>query len=410
MSAPFPQVPPEVIAALAKETQSPLIIGLTAAATGLALVAVLLRFFTRIRFVGSVGSEDHFVALSMVFSGCASACLIQGARYGNGRHLINVPMENGKFVLLYLYFGIIAYHFSLFCTKMSILLQYRRIFTLKDSRKPIYIVMGICVATALTAIICAIFTCIPVDSFWNLYKMPYAKCMNKDAMYHANAGFNIFTDLLVAALPVRALWKLQIPMRQKVALIMILTLGWFVVIISALRLHFLILVAKHPKDQTWYSGPAAYWSALEVNLAIVCACAPALKPLIVRVVPAFGTRFGGSKPAYASSSTHPHTIGTYSSRNFMRLKAKASQSSMPADDEIHLDSHSDTPTTHANGNGHGHGHGHGDVKTNPESWREIYVTQSVEQHSLDRTGSSSPRDLENQYFPPGNRAQKKGRF
>ena len=64
---------------------------------------------------------------------------------------------------------------------MSILLQYRRIFTLKDSRKPIYIVMGICVATALTAIICAIFTCIPVDSFWNLYKMPYAKCMNKDA-------------------------------------------------------------------------------------------------------------------------------------------------------------------------------------------------------------------------------------
>jgi hypothetical protein len=45
-------------------------------------------------------------------------------------------------------------------------------------------------------------------------------------MYHANAGLNIATDLLVAALPVRQLWKLQIAMRQKIALMIILTLGW----------------------------------------------------------------------------------------------------------------------------------------------------------------------------------------
>lgn len=68
MSAPFPQVPPEVIAALAKENRSPLIIGLTAGFTGLALVSVLLRFFTRIKFVGVVGSEDYLVTLSMVSS------------------------------------------------------------------------------------------------------------------------------------------------------------------------------------------------------------------------------------------------------------------------------------------------------------------------------------------------------
>ena len=45
-------------------------------------------------------------------------------------------------------------------------------------------------------------------------------------MYHANAGLNIATDLLVAALPVRAIMMLKIAMRQKVALIVILTLGW----------------------------------------------------------------------------------------------------------------------------------------------------------------------------------------
>lgn len=49
------------------------------------------------------------------------------------------------------------------------------------------------------------------------------------SMYHANAGLNISTDLLVAVLPVRAIWKLQIAMRQKLALLFILTIGWLYV-------------------------------------------------------------------------------------------------------------------------------------------------------------------------------------
>jgi hypothetical protein len=67
MSA-FPEVPPEVIAALAKENRSPVIIGLVAGFTGLAFVCVLLRFFSRAKLVGIVGLEDYFIAVSMVSS------------------------------------------------------------------------------------------------------------------------------------------------------------------------------------------------------------------------------------------------------------------------------------------------------------------------------------------------------
>ena len=48
-------------------------------------------------------------------------------------------------------------------------------------------------------------------------------------MYHANAALNMITDLLVAALPIRQLWKLTIPVRQKIAVVVILTLGWLYV-------------------------------------------------------------------------------------------------------------------------------------------------------------------------------------
>ena len=109
---PGMQVPPEVIAAMAKENQSPLIIGIVSAFTALAFVCVLLRFFSRIKFVGIVGLEDYFIAFSMVstlpvwkmkqdaddvsqvFSIFTSTCLIQTARYGNGKHSLNVPFQN----------------------------------------------------------------------------------------------------------------------------------------------------------------------------------------------------------------------------------------------------------------------------------------------------------------------------
>ncbi|KAF2277553.1 uncharacterized protein EI97DRAFT_457554 [Westerdykella ornata] len=384
-SPDLPQLPPEMIAALAKEDQSPQIIGVVAAFTAIAFVCVVLRFFVRITMVRIVGMEDYFMAISMLSSIFTSVCLIQGARLGNGRHMINVPMTNGKRIFLYLFFGILTYHISLTATKLSILLQYRRIFTLKNSRIVIYIAMGICTACGLTAIVSAIFTCVPVDAYWNFTKRPFSKCVNQDAMYHANAGINMFTDLLVAVLPIRNLWTLRIPLRQKIAVVILLTLGWFVVIISVLRLVFLVKVAQHPEDTTWYGGPVALWSALEINLAIVCATTPALKPLIVKVLPNFGTRFGTIQPNDVSGQIP--TITTHSQRNnanFVRLKGMPSHSSMG--DAVHLKSGAGTVLEQS--------HGH-------DEWKEIRVTRDVEQGSINDDGISdeSPRSYI-QYPPP----------
>lgn len=64
-----PQIPPEVLAVLAKDDQGPKAFALVVSFTALALVCVLLRFFARIRFVRLVGWEDYFIAISMVRDG-----------------------------------------------------------------------------------------------------------------------------------------------------------------------------------------------------------------------------------------------------------------------------------------------------------------------------------------------------
>jgi len=117
------------------------------------------------------------------------------------------------------------------------------------------------------------------------------------------------TDIAVAILPIRVIWNLQIAKRQKIALIGVLSIGWFVCVVSVLRLTSLIALFSHPEDYTYYSAPAAYWSGIEMNLAIVCASLPALKPLIVRVIPGFSSRFSG-RGTESGASNGIVTIGT----------------------------------------------------------------------------------------------------
>jgi hypothetical protein len=53
----------------------------------------------------------------------------------------------------------------------------------------------------------------------------------------------------------------------------------------------------------FYSAPPIYWAAIEMNLAIVCACVPALKPLVVKLAPAFSSRRSGNGSSQQSGGS-----------------------------------------------------------------------------------------------------------
>ena len=70
---------------------------------------------------------------------------------------------------------------ALTLTKMSILLQYRRIFAFTSMRIPIYIVGAICLATGISASLVLVFSCIPVSAFWDISEKETAACINSNA-------------------------------------------------------------------------------------------------------------------------------------------------------------------------------------------------------------------------------------
>ncbi len=187
-----------------------------------------------------------------------------------------------------------------------------------------------------------------------------------------NASINIVTDLLVAFLPVRVIWKLQIVMRQKIALLAILTIGWFVCVVSFLRLHALTVLVQHPDDNTYYSAPTAYWSSIEMNLGIACASLPALKPLVVKIIPGFNSSVHTNR-AYGTGT------GTGVSSKQIGVRSTAGR----IDDEYEL-GRRDSTTLYQTTDGDG------------MFGKNIYVSRQFEQHfeqSSRTSDSESQKDL-----------------
>lgn len=88
-------------------------------------------------------------------------------------------------------------------------------------------------------------------------------CYTDESDHAALAGTSIGFDLLIIALPIPVLLNLQLRRRQKIALVFIFALGFFVTIIQVIR----IFTVKNLKTYT-DSKPIIIWSAVEISIAV----------------------------------------------------------------------------------------------------------------------------------------------
>lgn len=134
--------------------------------------------------------------------------------------------------------------------------------------------------------------CTPISYFWNP-SLPNGHCLDKHAVWFANASLNIITDLAIFILPMPVFHDLHLPRRQRIALMAVFGLGAFVVLTSILRLKSLYKISVST-DVTWDNGGAAAWSSLEVNVGIICASLPTLRKTVSRFFPKVFSATGSS--------------------------------------------------------------------------------------------------------------------
>ena len=103
------------------------------------------------------------------------------------------------------------------CAKIAILALYLRIFTLKPYRISAYVIGSIVLANWLVAFVLSCFKCAPFAYNWDR-TIPYGSCLDINREYQWITFPNIVTDVMILLLPMRVVWKLQVPRVQKIGL------------------------------------------------------------------------------------------------------------------------------------------------------------------------------------------------
>ncbi|EEU38374.1 uncharacterized protein NECHADRAFT_34678 [Fusarium vanettenii 77-13-4] len=186
--------------------------------------------------------------------------------------------------------------------RMTFLLHYYRLMSVSNMRN-VYLGAIIIVALwGLSQSIMAFTQCIPLKAVWDPRVDGWCRA-HQTTLWYINGIINIVSDFAILILPLPVIWKLQLPLSQKILLSGIFGLGLFTIAVSILRMQWL----KPSPDMTWWNVTAASWSLAELTSAITCACLPTFKPLVVRIKPLFSTGNKGDSTVQLQRSSERDT-------------------------------------------------------------------------------------------------------
>ena len=123
------------------------------------------------------------------------------------------------------------------------------------------------IVTAFACVTASIFQCGPIHKAWDVTGKVPGYCINVNALFFANAALDIFQDAVIYVLPMRMLYQVQIPKRQKIALMIVFAVGGFVVITGMVRLNALKFAQNSPDPSCKLVFPSAFYSPLSLSLS-----------------------------------------------------------------------------------------------------------------------------------------------
>jgi hypothetical protein len=139
---------------------------------------------------------------------------------------MNTPKADTLKVYKSFWASVWTYNLSLTFTKVSIAVSYFRIFIQANIRRICWVVLVVLVLFGSWTIVGSIIVCLPISDAWmtmNLYGSDH--CQNRYTAWFFNASIHMVLDLVLIIMPMPVLRKLNMPIRQKIALMLVFALG-----------------------------------------------------------------------------------------------------------------------------------------------------------------------------------------
>ncbi|KZL64073.1 integral membrane protein [Colletotrichum incanum] len=297
-------------AAWASESNTQRIVAIVTIFHAFALMSVGLRVYVRVWVIRAAGLDDFVIVLSAASPIINFLCAIGGwsvfivqANHGLGKHFQTidkttdyVTFQHGAF-----WQTVISATGALMWLKVSIALSLLRLSTTRWFKWALYTTLAITFIYCIGGMLILFTTCKPMSGYWNKYTTPPPKCHGPDYVNNfgiVNTAFNIFTDIILSTLHVPIIWHLQMKRKLKLYAIGILSLGYFAVAMGIVKAYYQINFDSEP-DKT-FNRSIQFWGFLQLQVGIIAACAPSLKPLVNRLL----HLSSHSEPAHGPYSKH----------------------------------------------------------------------------------------------------------
>ncbi|CAN9389961.1 unnamed protein product [Alternaria alternata] len=132
----------------------------------------------------------------------------------------------------------------------------------------------VCLQTAGTWVFYAL-QCIPIQAYFHPELYPNAKCISSGLSYYLPSVANVFMDVVIYLLPIYPLWNVQTPVRRRIGLICVFTLGGCTIMVSLLRFIVLWQLAN-TKDTSYIFSSVTIVTSIEFAVAIITANMPGM--------------------------------------------------------------------------------------------------------------------------------------
>ncbi|KAK4183200.1 hypothetical protein QBC35DRAFT_121378 [Podospora australis] len=342
---------PRMIPSVPTEAANALAHSFTAAAVALNVISFLLfsgRIYTRAFPVFHMGWDDYVIGAAWALILANSVLLILTVPYTfggdpNAFTLADVIYSNKLAVL-----SQPIWAWSMAAIKISVAGMLLRLERRKPVRNFLYVMVALQVVVCVYSTIAAVLQCIPLRAAWDLMGLVKdAKCWSKHAIRVNSicvASFNIVTDVIFALMPVSFLAKVQIPVRERVVIAMLMGLGIFA---SAASIVKAVIAANFGKtlDPNLEGISMGTWSVVEEQVAFIAACIPCLrKPFqqllqrlgLVTVVGSSAKKTGPSGYGRMGDYTGKHTHNN-NTNNAIRMKNLSTSSRAQSEEDILAD-------------------------------------------------------------------------
>ncbi|KAI4225319.1 MAG: hypothetical protein L6R36_003984 [Xanthoria steineri] len=274
----------------------PVFLGLLWSGTGLSLSFVIFRLIVKIRSYKKVYSDDYLVVAAWILL-LGSAVLWQfispnlydlfAVTSGEKPLTPDFISENADFLRSITPFSLLFYS-CLWTVKLSFLLFFRRLgLNVKGQKIWWWCVLTITVLTWIATVADHDYKCSlrPLTWIWVHCQSPSAIRFTNNT-YYGNCAADVVTDCLIISIPVRMLWNVRLPLRQKLLLMTIFSLTVIVMVVSIIRVAIVGSSTRSSTQQPDISW-VYFWSNIEMSTAIVIACIGSFRQikLVQQIIP-----------------------------------------------------------------------------------------------------------------------------